>query len=124
VKKLDVIAQNHNRFRNQGVEIVQKLSILCKHRNQCRLVYRVNYEVKCIFLFAELSGGLSCYILTHCCQIVSSVIAKSCTSHDTNYKILVAKRNGKNIRWLSRLTENSEAEKVRRVVNDKKLTPC
>jgi hypothetical protein len=38
VKKLDVIAQNQNHFRNQGVEIVQKLSILCKHRNQCRLV--------------------------------------------------------------------------------------
>jgi hypothetical protein len=29
VKKLDVIAQNQNHFRNQGVEIVQKLSILC-----------------------------------------------------------------------------------------------
>jgi hypothetical protein len=51
-----------------------------------------------IFLFPELSGGFSCYILTHCCQIVSSMIAKS---HDTNYKILVAKRNDKNIRWLS-----------------------
>jgi hypothetical protein len=38
VKKLDVIAQNQNHFRNQGVEIVRKLSILCKHRNQCRLV--------------------------------------------------------------------------------------
>jgi hypothetical protein len=38
VKKLDVIAQNQNHFRNQGVEIVQKLSILCQHRNQCRLV--------------------------------------------------------------------------------------
>jgi hypothetical protein len=38
VKKLDVIAQNQNHFRNQGVEIVQKLSILCKHRNQCRPV--------------------------------------------------------------------------------------
>jgi hypothetical protein len=38
VKKLDVIAQNQNHFRNQGVEIVQKLSIFCKHRNQCRLV--------------------------------------------------------------------------------------
>jgi hypothetical protein len=25
-------------FRNQGVEMVQKLSILCKHRNQCRPV--------------------------------------------------------------------------------------
>jgi hypothetical protein len=25
---------------------------------------RVNY----ILHFAELSGGLSCYILTHCCQ--------------------------------------------------------
>jgi hypothetical protein len=38
VKTLNVIAQNQNHFRNQGVEIVQKLSILCKHRNQCRLV--------------------------------------------------------------------------------------
>jgi hypothetical protein len=38
VEKLDVIAQNQNQFRNQGVEIVQKLSILCKHRNQCRPV--------------------------------------------------------------------------------------
>jgi hypothetical protein len=55
---------------------------------------RVNY----IFHFAELSGGLSWYVLTHCCQIVSSMIAKS---HDTNYKILVAKRNDKNIRWFS-----------------------
>jgi hypothetical protein len=27
VEKLDVIAQNQNHFRNQGVEIVQKLSI-------------------------------------------------------------------------------------------------
>jgi methylthioribose-1-phosphate isomerase len=35
VKKLDVIAQNQDHFRNQGVEIIQKLSILCKHRNQC-----------------------------------------------------------------------------------------
>jgi uncharacterized membrane protein len=38
VKKLDVIAQNQNHFRNQEVEIVQKLSILCKQRNQCRPV--------------------------------------------------------------------------------------
>jgi hypothetical protein len=30
VKKLDVITQNQNHFRNQGVEIVQKLSILCE----------------------------------------------------------------------------------------------
>jgi hypothetical protein len=60
-------------------------------RQWCKYYYRVNY----IFLFAELSGGLSCYVLTHCCQIFSSMIAKS---HDTNYKILVAKRNEKNIR--------------------------
>jgi hypothetical protein len=38
VKKLDVIAQNQNHFRNQEVEIVQKLSILWKQRNQCRPV--------------------------------------------------------------------------------------
>jgi hypothetical protein len=38
VEKLDVIAQNQNQFRNQGVEIIQKLLILCKHRNQCRPV--------------------------------------------------------------------------------------
>jgi hypothetical protein len=56
-----------------------------------QIYYRVNY----IFLFAELSGGFSCYVLTLCCQIVSSMIAKS---HYTNYEILVAKRNDKNIR--------------------------
>jgi hypothetical protein len=33
-----VIAQNQNHFRNQRAEIIQKLSILCKHQNQCRPV--------------------------------------------------------------------------------------
>jgi hypothetical protein len=51
VKKLDVIAQNQNHFRNQGVEIVQKLSILCKHRNQCRPVLLTD-RLKSIILAA------------------------------------------------------------------------
>jgi hypothetical protein len=35
-----------------------------------------------------LDGNAWRFILTHCCQIVSSIIAKS---HDKNYKILVGK---------------------------------
>jgi hypothetical protein len=42
-----VIAQNQNHFRNQGVEIVQKLSILCKQGNQCRPVLSVMYSCRC-----------------------------------------------------------------------------
>jgi hypothetical protein len=77
-----------------------------------QIYYRVNY----IFLFAELSGGFSCYILTHCCQIVSSMIAKS---HDTNYyKILGAKRNDKNIRLLT--SRVNKAEKSPKLLNPQK----
>jgi hypothetical protein len=53
VKKLDVIAQNQNHFRNQGVEIVQKLSILCKHRNQCRPVNQIQKLDRNIFQYAS-----------------------------------------------------------------------
>jgi hypothetical protein len=50
------------------------------------------------FSFCRVERWTLVILSTHCCQIVSSMIAKS---HDTNYKILVAKRNDQNIRWLS-----------------------
>jgi hypothetical protein len=66
-------------FKNVYIENHQTVRQWCK--------YIIHYPVNYIFHLAVSSGGLSCCILTHCCQIVSSMIAKS---HDTNYKILGA----------------------------------
>jgi hypothetical protein len=71
VKKLDVIAQNQNHFPNQGVEIVQKLSILCKQRNQCRPVMYHLILVKISFIFFVLFHFLLIsLILTYCKKLI------------------------------------------------------
>jgi hypothetical protein len=88
-------------FKNVHIENHQTVGQWCK------LYYRVNY----IFLFAVDRWAL----LLHYNAVLPDSQLHDATSHDTNYKILVAKRNDKIIRWLSRLTENSEAQKVHRV---------